>query len=102
MLGIHRIDRTLETTLNEIRDNSVSHTVRSFGGTDDRNVAGPEEHFERRLAGLPLGRHILDGMPPLRGSFGALTLYDVAEQILLMARRPPATMEPSRREPVFK
>ena len=39
---------------------------------------------------------------PLRGSFWALVLYDVAEQIRLDTLRPLAGMEAPRREPVFK
>ena len=41
-------------------------------------------------------------MPPLRGSFWALVLYDVAEQIRLDGLRSLSGMEAPRREPVFK
>ena len=40
--------------------------------------------------------------PPLRGSFSALVLYDVAEQIRLDTLRSLAGMEAPPREPVFK
>jgi hypothetical protein len=40
--------------------------------------------------------------PPLRGSFLALVLYDVAEQIRLDTLRPQSGMEAAHREPVFK
>src|SRR6185437_16767822 len=40
--------------------------------------------------------------PPLRGSFSALVLYDVAEQIRLDTLRSLAGMEAPHREPVFK
>ena len=41
-------------------------------------------------------------MPPLRGSFWVLVLYDVAEQIRLDELRSLAGLEPPRREPTFK
>jgi hypothetical protein len=41
-------------------------------------------------------------MPPLRGSFWALVLYDVAEQIRLDTLRSLAELEAPRREPTFK
>ena len=44
----------------------------------------------------------LVSMPPLRGSFWALVLYDVAEQIRLDTLRSLASVEAPRREPVFK
>ncbi len=40
--------------------------------------------------------------PPLRGSFLALVLYDVAEQISLDTLRSLSGMEAAHREPVFK
>ena len=41
-------------------------------------------------------------MPPLRGSFFVLILYDVAEEIQLSKVRGLLGAEPPRREPSFK
>src|SRR5271170_3988961 len=49
-----------------------------------------------------LGFSYNTGVPPLKGSFWVLVLYDVAEQIQLDKLRGIVGAEPPRREPSFK
>jgi hypothetical protein len=55
-------------------------------------------HSRLKILGFPYNT----GVPPLKGSFWVLVLYDVAEQIQLDKLRGIVGAEPPRREPTFK
>jgi len=59
VLRIHGVNRAGESAMHKIGDDRASHAAGSLGRSDDGDILGPEEHVQRRLAGLPLGRHTL-------------------------------------------